>query len=364
MHILQRVAVLAGIAAMFSGVLGCSQRGPEGGADPPPLGVSGAPIEFEAERPVEVLPLRGRTPASQNLLVNGDFSGEDGQPLQGWEVVDGTSAGVEPTGLEGARALAISESAEAAVVRQVVELVEGARYWLRGYVRTENIEGGARFVVLAPGHPGVFHEAGTEARGDTWWSPVSMEFEALLPEIEVQLTVDASPSGSGKAYFDAVELLRLDEPVPPNLLRNGSFEAPTFSEHWRKVEQFRVEPSTEAVHGTRSLKATVRSDTDLDVYQWVAVIPGETYRLSGMVKTQGASGPVQLEVRDAQRGWRGFIHSGEPIMESPDWIYLSTTFTVPSGTEALAVFLRRPPGEESEAGEVWFDGYRMSPTRN
>jgi hypothetical protein len=149
-----------------------------------------------------------------------------------------------------------------------------------------------------------------------------------------------------------------------NLLVNHSFEAtPNYAETWNKLEKFTAERSPDGVDGEASLKVVVKAEDDLDIYQAVTVQPGGTYELAGMIKTEALEGPVQLEVRDLKRGWRGFLHSGEPITGTNDWTYLTTTFTVPAQTEVLAVFLRRPLSGTSGSGTLWFDNYRLTPAR-
>ncbi len=358
-----RLFSTCGLAVLAGALSGCSQ------GDAEAVGASGdapANLEVQAARPVPLATLEGRRLASSSsLLTNGTFSevAEDG--VTAWTPSEGLSLLGDNEGVDQSPALALVPATATGAVTQAVQVQAGGMYWLRGYVRTASLDGSAVLAVQAPAQPGLLRAASEVFSGDTWWTPVSFEFRTPVDTVEVRLEVESAGTGSPVAFFDAIELYRLDVPAPGNLLLNASFESEAgYTEHWRKIESFAVEPSDDTADGKVSMKVVVQPGQDLDIYQAVTVQPGATYELAGMVKTEDLEGPVQLEVRDLRRGYRAFIHHSEPLTGTNGWTYLVTTFTVPQQTDLLAVFLRRPLTGTSGKGTIWFDNYRLTQLGN
>jgi len=154
-----------------------------------------------------------------------------------------------------------------------------------------------------------------------------------------------------------------------NLLVNPGFESGDFAPGW---EYYGDAPgasssvdSTLAHSGRYSARVVFDGTADVNychVTQRVAVTPGATYRLSGFIKTADLttdSGAL-LEVQDA-RSWTFFAKGTQMITGTQDWTYVERTFTVPSDTIEVRVFLRRIAWAGPISGTMWFDDIALTP---
>jgi tetratricopeptide (TPR) repeat protein len=155
-----------------------------------------------------------------------------------------------------------------------------------------------------------------------------------------------------------------------NLVFNGGFErAPTPSVFdWRiqpadGVETVR-DPSGHDGHWALRVKFEGKSNISFNnVSEVIRIRPGG-FRLRAWVRTQGITtneGPC-LEVQDAESAARLEIRT-EPFLGTQDWHLVQQAFTVPSGTNLVAVRVVRQPSQKFDnkiAGMFWLDSVELA----
>jgi tetratricopeptide (TPR) repeat protein len=154
-----------------------------------------------------------------------------------------------------------------------------------------------------------------------------------------------------------------------NLVFNGGFErVPTPSVFdWRiqpadGVETVR-DPSGHDGHWALRVKFDGKSNVSFNnVSELIRIHPG-AHRLRAWVRTQGITtneGP-RLEVQDAESAARLDIRT-EPFLGTQDWHLVQQAFTVPSGTNLVAVRVVRQPSQKFDnkiAGVFWLDSVEL-----
>lgn len=345
---------LAVIAALAGG---CSGRGAEAEAVAATEGdTQGIAAEFA--RPVPILPKGERSFADASLLLNGDFEDAAESGFTGWEMVSGGPLSPSTEAVSGtASARATVEDGTLLVARQPVRASSGGRYWLRGHIRAEEFSGKAYIVIQAPQGERIFSRETNAIAESTWWQPVSVEFEALVDDLRVELRAE----GAGKVWFDAVELYRVKALPAENLLQNANFEDSVVASQWQVQEGFSVSASPDALVGENSLEIAAANNKTVGLYQRINVVPGATYLLDGFAKCENLEGNMRFEVQDGQRGWRAFQVYNDGLTGTQDWAYIHLEFTVPSTMNVAQVLLRRyAPKDATDApARMWYDGVRL-----
>jgi hypothetical protein len=158
-----------------------------------------------------------------------------------------------------------------------------------------------------------------------------------------------------------------------NLVFNGGFEQDPLSAglDWHSWQQpyLNLDFADRTAHsGARAFRAdfTVPQNSEYELaYQLVPVVPGQTYELSGYVKSEAItsdSGP-RLRVIDpkclvcldtATQGTSG----------TTDWHQITTQFTAGPTTDLIRLSVWRPRGRSYPmeiTGRVWFDDISLRP---
>ena len=180
------------------------------------------------------------------------------------------------------------------------------------------------------------------------------------------------------SFVGAVEFSRqsgIDPSARPESITNGDFEStikesktPTFD--WiisRTDGRFDINVDTAVKHaGTRSLKATFRGYAKPQFYnisQAIAVSPGRKYVLTFWLRTESLrSGSMPLiEVVNFADG--KLLGASKPFPAGTnEWQLVSIDFTVPDGSEGVAVHSTREPcaGDCPLVGIFWLDDFELS----
>jgi len=163
-------------------------------------------------------------------------------------------------------------------------------------------------------------------------------------------------------------------PSEQNLISNGDFEDELFNMGftWRiaPVEGVYTELDTSTYHSpSHALFVQFPGKQNLQyqhVYQYVKVLPGQSYRLQAFMKTEGIttdSGP-RLEVCDAYNGAALDKFTDDLTGSSDGWSSLLLDFATGPKTELIVVRLSRLPSKKLDnliAGKVWLDDVRLTP---
>ncbi len=161
----------------------------------------------------------------EGQMVNGSFEeADEGWPL-GWSVrtwaFSATKFAHAKTGHTGSRSIKITaQPFRSGVWIFMAKVKRNASYKLSGWIRTENLTGGARaslgVVEFLPNpSPAVFTEGLAETRD---WTPVSVTVASAQNDwiqIGCQLT-EGGDTAAGDAWFDDIELEEVPAPAPPS----------------------------------------------------------------------------------------------------------------------------------------------------
>lgn len=164
-----------------------------------------------------------------------------------------------------------------------------------------------------------------------------------------------------------------DLQTPQNLVENGNFENPLlgFGFGWRvgAVAGVYVDLDDSAYHSpSKSLLIQFPGTQNLEyhnVFQFVPVLPGHRYRLSGFMKTGGITSDsgVRFEVKDAYNPARLDKYSDALTGSTRTWTPLTIDFTTGSETSLLVVDIARPASQEfgnQIGGKVWVDDVTLA----
>jgi hypothetical protein len=163
------------------------------------------------------------------------------------------------------------------------------------------------------------------------------------------------------------------QPRGENLLVNGDFEEDLlnmgFDWRLRPREGIYVGLDGSNFHSpSRALLITFSGKENVDfrdVFQFVRVSPGRSYRLTGFLKTEGIttdSGP-RLEVRDAYDGSALQKFSEGLTGSSGGWSQAILDFATGAKTELVIVGVARLPSAKLDnliAGKVWVDDLSLT----
>ena len=105
-----------------------------------------------------------------------------------------------------------------------------------------------------------------------------------------------------------------------------------------------------------------------EVYQFVKVSPGQSYRLQAFMKTQDITtdSGTRLEVHDAYNASALSRVTDDLTGTSDGWTSLLLDFTTGPKTALIVVGLVRLPSKKLDnliSGKVWLDDLQLTPTR-
>jgi len=164
-----------------------------------------------------------------------------------------------------------------------------------------------------------------------------------------------------------------DKGKTKNLVYNPGFEWNPLNAgfDWRKQNVLYVDTEfsdSSAYHGRRCLRVDYdfpENQTSEPVYELVPVSPGQTYRLSGWVRSQDItsdSGP-RLRVTDPQHP--GCLQAETKDTEgTTDWHEVGLTFSTCATTDLVRLSVWRPRGYDFPneiSGHFWVDDVRIEP---
>lgn len=145
-----------------------------------------------------------------------------------------------------------------------------------------------------------------------------------------------------------------------NLLKNGDFESGTsnwknFS--WIKDSYPPVEDQKEFHDGAKSAKFPGTANKKGGCYQRINIKPGETYIVSGWVKTENVKSPkgtgIKIELISSLKGKSKYRYQWIGLKgPAAKWTRLQKEITTGPDDKSLAVFLW---SDVSNAGNSWFD---------
>jgi beta-lactamase regulating signal transducer with metallopeptidase domain/elongation factor P hydroxylase len=275
----------------------------------------------------------------------------------------------------------------------------GETYELSGWVKTENAKRTA-FIMAQywseEGQDGKMIGGATTqfsspVKGTTDWTRVSTRLK--VPEgtgvVRIRAGLASEENLGAKAWFDDVSLVKVARSANEStrneaarapgasLIANGGFEESQEEsddpESWygtripQTAGHFQLSSSSVAHRGERSVFVEIGdSHPDRKVaYNWTAVAKGwkagETYELSGWVKTENAKRTAFIMVQFwDEEGQDGKMIGGattqfsDPVRGTTDWTRVSTRLTVPEGTGVVRIRAGLA-SEENLGAKAWFD---------
>jgi hypothetical protein len=164
------------------------------------------------------------------------------------------------------------------------------------------------------------------------------------------------------------------QPRPDNLLVNPDFEEDLLNMGfgWRTPKHEGIYAGRDATtfrSPSHSLLITFSGKENLNfrpAFELVRVSPGQSYRLSGFLKTDGIttdSGP-RLEVYDAYDSSALYAASEGLTGSTGGWSQLILDFTTSPKTQLIVVAISRRPSKKLDnliAGKVWVDDLSLAP---
>jgi len=165
-------------------------------------------------------------------------------------------------------------------------------------------------------------------------------------------------------------------PSEKNLISNGDFEDEllNFGFAWRivPIEGVYAGMDTSTYHSPgHALMIQFLGKQNLfyhNVYQYVKVSPGQSYRLQAFMKTEGIttdSGP-RLQVYDAYNAAQLDKSTDDLTGSSDSWTPLLLDFAAGPKTELIIVRLTRLPSKKFDnliSGKVWLDDVKLTPVQ-
>ncbi len=159
----------------------------------------------------------------------------------------------------------------------------------------------------------------------------------------------------------------------PNLVFNGSFEQAPLNAgfDWHFAPQSYVElnfSDPTAKHGRHALKAdfTVPQNSEYELlYQFVPVVPNQTYELSASFKTQGITSDSGPRLRAFDPACLACLDvSTEGSTGTSDWRRIATRFKTGPTTDMIRLSLWRPRSRTYPTeitGQLWLDNVSLVP---
>ncbi|MGI3785583.1 MAG: hypothetical protein ACRYG2_32960 [Janthinobacterium lividum] len=159
--------------------------------------------------------------------------------------------------------------------------------------------------------------------------------------------------------------------IPPplvNSLLNGSFEHGAYTPtgtptSWQRSEDGTATltwASSPAHGGQRSLAIAATKRADVAWTQTVQVTPGQRYRFSGWIKTNGVTHAIEGVDAGANLSIVGTFTRSEAVIGDHDWTYRSVTVAAPAdGRLTLGARLGYWAG--TTTGRAWYDNLQLAP---
>ena len=184
--------------------------------------------------------------------------------------------------------------------------------------------------------------------------------------------IDARKYRAALAVFSTALAGKDDDEGAPGKISNGGFEHAVKPQNaaifeWQIAEALKPQIAADTAQkrsGQRSLVLIFNSDDGKDfrtISQTVVVEPGKTYQFELFYKSDlKTAATFKWEVAGFTDGK---ILSTEPVAGNTDWTSQRLKFTVPAGTEAIAIRLARVPcrtGLCPISGRIWFDDLTLS----
>ena len=148
-----------------------------------------------------------------------------------------------------------------------------------------------------------------------------------------------------------------------NLVKDPGFEKGTLSEgpwYYRSVQGASVNIDSGISHtGNNSVRVDFDGTKDinfLNVFQTVDLVPGNSYRLSGYIRTKNLKpdNSVSLALMDINN-YKSFNLYTLRLAETNCWTWVEKIFKVPAKVEKANLMLRRFEGDGKISGTAWFD---------
>lgn len=166
------------------------------------------------------------------------------------------------------------------------------------------------------------------------------------------------------------ELADVDFEVGKNRVWNGAFELEVMGSPfgWRigRQESFAASRSPDAgVNGTAALEIEFLGTENLDfaeVSQELILQPGETFRLTLKMRTEGLSTDQGVFVEVLARDPGGLLAMTDPMLGTGDWAVAEVEFTVPEGSGRAMIRLRRRQSQQIDnriRGKAWLDSVKI-----
>ncbi|MGE5599344.1 MAG: carbohydrate binding domain-containing protein, partial [Bacteroidota bacterium] len=305
--------------------------------------------------------------AAVNLAANPGFENGSGTPEDwlSWTEGAATFTWDQTVSRTGLRSLKINNSTSANTgwyCTRSFSVVPGQVYSYAGWVKTQNATG-STYINIA-----WFNASG-------WISNTSSPVLSGTNDWKYLLAVGQAPAGatyaalyvrsegnSGAAWFDDVSGLEIV--VQRNLAVNYRFEDGAGNtvlgwEDWLPDGGSAVWDNAVYFSGTRSLKlAGTGANAGWFATRATAVSPGDSFTLSALVKTSGATGATYLCLAwfDAG-GWIGNT-VGTSVSGTADWRRLTVVGQAPANAVQVIPYLR----SDGNAGAAWFEDVQFRPS--
>ena len=145
--------------------------------------------------------------------------------------------------------------------------------------------------------------------------------------------------------------------MPINLLTNGSFELG--ESDWNGWTTWRKLTTLTAYHEQKSAQLTARAGLIVNhPHPDLALTAGETYRISGVIKTENLTGEgayITLQWKKSSGIIREDKLPAKVVLGTTPWTEYAATFVAPAGTERLHLELIVGKG----SGIAYFDDIKV-----
>ena len=199
--------------------------------------------------------------------------------------------------------------------------------------------------ITCPGAAATFTTLAADSAQQDSYLPLAGALSVpLCTQPEVILYVEG-PAANVSILVDDVALRERSEPLGPNAVANGDFEAGiTGWIAWAGT----IAPSSVAHGGSGSVQVSNRTDTwQGPVYNLLPnVTPGATYKIGGYARVSGAaSAPVDIVVLSTCDGTDSFTQVARATADDQGYVALSGSYQVPacSHLTQLALYVEGPP---------------------
>ena len=147
-----------------------------------------------------------------------------------------------------------------------------------------------------------------------------------------------------------------------NLVADAGFEKGAFSGPWhnKSIQGVTVKIDSTIKHsGNNSVKVDFDGTKDINflhVYQYVDLVPGDLYRLSGYIRTENLRdvNGVSLALMDVN-DYKLFNVNTQRLSGNNEWTWVEKIFKVPAKVTKAFLMLRRFADQSKISGTAWYD---------